>query len=317
MKAADAAEAAREEDEDVLEIALAPTAIALGVFDQAGWNFFVAFFQIVSVPDAPMIFSEQGGLDEIVAENLAAEGFFAGQMREVAILHEGPGANDGVVADVIAEALDPVVGAGGEERSVEAIAELLKAPEEGFGVDGGGRSLDERDGRMRFHKFDEFDDRLAGHETVGVEHDEVAVLIAEDVEKIANVAAFFSFVDETAAVEDAAFGAQGFGEVEPTAFFVDPIGSFGGVAQDVEVEVGDGSSFLERDVSGAEACVDFGGAFVVDGEEDDCAGFRDVLIFKIAQRGDALGIAAEAHPKTIEAVHGAVGVEEEQGNEEA
>ena len=103
MHPADAAQALGEQHQAVLQIALAPAAVALRVFDHVLRRFLVAAFEIVGEPDLPVFLEQQRGLDEIVAQNLAAERLASRQMRQVAELHERLGADDGVVAPVIAE----------------------------------------------------------------------------------------------------------------------------------------------------------------------------------------------------------------------
>src|ERR1700722_16506697 len=114
MEPADAAQSAGEKHQAVLHIALAPAAVTLGVFNQALRRFLVAAGEIVSKPDLPILAQEQGGFHEVMAENLAAEGVAAGQLRQVARVHKGVGADDGVMAPIVAATLRPVVQAGDE-----------------------------------------------------------------------------------------------------------------------------------------------------------------------------------------------------------
>ena len=62
----------------MLQVALAPAPVALRVFDHRLRGLLVAALQIVGQPDLPVRLEQQRGLDEIVAQNLAAEGFAPG-----------------------------------------------------------------------------------------------------------------------------------------------------------------------------------------------------------------------------------------------
>ena len=114
----------------MLHVSLAPAAVALRVLDHRLRRFLVAAFQVVSQPDLPIGLEQQRGFHEIVAENLAAERFAPGQLRQVAMLHERLGADDGVVPPIIAEGLRPKIQPGDENRRVEAVGKLLDAPEQ-------------------------------------------------------------------------------------------------------------------------------------------------------------------------------------------
>ncbi len=46
MQAADTGKTTGKDDFEVLEIALAPAAVAFGIIDQGGWQFLVAFGQL-------------------------------------------------------------------------------------------------------------------------------------------------------------------------------------------------------------------------------------------------------------------------------
>src|SRR3546814_3815285 len=86
--------------------------------------------EIVRQPDLPAGAPQQRRLDEVVAEDLAAEGLSARQHRQPAVLDEGLHADDRVVAPVVGIALQPVGEAGRAGRAVDAAGELLAACEE-------------------------------------------------------------------------------------------------------------------------------------------------------------------------------------------
>src|SRR3954449_10138336 len=103
MDATDAAQAPAKHHQRVLQVALAPAAVALRITDDVLRNLLVAAFQVVSEPDLPVLLQQQRGLHEIMAENLAAEWLAPRQMRQVAILHERFRADNRVVAPIISK----------------------------------------------------------------------------------------------------------------------------------------------------------------------------------------------------------------------
>ena len=89
---------------DVLQIALTPAPVARGEVDQRGRAFLEAAAERRQHVDRPAGAAHQRRLDEIVAEDMAAERRLAGQVGHAAMVGEGAGADDRVVAPVIAVA---------------------------------------------------------------------------------------------------------------------------------------------------------------------------------------------------------------------
>src|SRR5690606_7000018 len=86
------------QDTAVLEIALAPTPITLGIVEHVIGTFFVRTAEIWVDADGPAIAREKCGLDIVMAQDMPAERGTARQDRETAALREGAGARDGIVA---------------------------------------------------------------------------------------------------------------------------------------------------------------------------------------------------------------------------
>src|SRR5262245_61530335 len=84
VQPAQAMQSAREKNQQMLQIALAPAAIPLRVLDQRLRTFLVAAPQVVSQPHIPVVLHHQGGLDEIMAQNLPAKRLFPGYLRQPA-----------------------------------------------------------------------------------------------------------------------------------------------------------------------------------------------------------------------------------------
>ena len=123
------------EQAGVLQVALAPAAVAGGELDQVRRRVLVAAGEVVGHPHRPAAAAQEGGLDEVVAEDQPAERGLAGQLGQAAAVGEGPGADDGVVAPVVAGVAEPGAQAAGEHRAVDAAGELLDAGERGLAAD--------------------------------------------------------------------------------------------------------------------------------------------------------------------------------------
>ena len=94
----------------VLQIALAPAPVARRQVDQRGRALLERAAQRRQHVDRLAGAAHQRRLDEIVAEDVAAEGRPARQVRQAAMVGEGAGADDRVVAPVIAVAPHPGAG---------------------------------------------------------------------------------------------------------------------------------------------------------------------------------------------------------------
>ena len=128
-------EAGGADDPDVLQVALAPAPVARGEIDQRRRAFLVAAGEIRQHVDRPARPAHEGRLDEVVAEDVPAEGRAAGQVRQAAMGREGARADDGVVAPVVAVPAGPGRETGGDHRAVDMGRELLGAREQGVAVD--------------------------------------------------------------------------------------------------------------------------------------------------------------------------------------
>ena len=90
------------QDGSVLQIALAPAAIADRDVGQRGWTLLVAAGDGGHHMDRPTSTAEQRRFHKIVAEDMTSERLAAGQRREPGGIGEGAGPNDGVMSPVIA-----------------------------------------------------------------------------------------------------------------------------------------------------------------------------------------------------------------------
>ena len=187
-----------------------------------------------------------------MAQDLAAERLPAGEAGQRAVIDEGLDANDRVVPPVLPVAQLPVVEAGREHRAVHPAGELLHAREQRAAVHGRGGGLDHADARVALHELDQADDRLAGHQAVGVEHDHVAVAPAPAPAEVGDVAALALQAHLAAAIEDAAEAPHGATPVEPRFLLLHRRARVGRVAEHEEVEAVERAGALERAMDRAE-----------------------------------------------------------------
>ncbi len=75
-------EALGEQDLNLLDVALGPAAVARRRIDDRRRGLFIAADNVACDLDAPASAAEQGGFDEVVAEDLAAEGLFTREIGE-------------------------------------------------------------------------------------------------------------------------------------------------------------------------------------------------------------------------------------------
>ena len=172
----------------VLQIALAPAPVAHRVVADGGRAFLVAAAEARRHVDAPAGAPHQRRLDEIVAEDVAAERLAPRQQRQAGLLGKGLHADDGVVAPVVAFGAVPPGDAARDQRPVDAAGELLDAGEQRIAVEQHRQGLDQADARMPLHGGGEPHDGVAFHQAVGVEHDHVRVVAAEAGDPLADIA---------------------------------------------------------------------------------------------------------------------------------
>src|ERR1700756_1320519 len=103
----------------MLEVALAPTAVAGGKVQQRRRAFLETAAQGGHHPDFPACPSHQSSFDEIVTKNMPAERFAASQFGQRRILRKGAHANDGVMPPVIALGAMPPRDSRSDQRPVQ------------------------------------------------------------------------------------------------------------------------------------------------------------------------------------------------------
>lgn len=162
-------ETACRHDREVLKIALTPASVARREIEQRGWHLFIASAERRQHVDAPTGPPHQRSLDEIVAEDVAAEGLPSAKLRQRSRFSKRLHPDDRVVSPVIALGTVPPSHAGRDHRSVQPARELLHAAEQTSRVDNHGKRLDEPGARIDLDGMDQSDDGLPAHETVGAD----------------------------------------------------------------------------------------------------------------------------------------------------
>src|SRR5689334_5470079 len=105
MNATDATQAAPKEHKRMLQVALTPPAVTLGVPNDVLRHFFVTALKVVCEPNLPVFLNQQSRLDEVVAQDMPSKWFAPGQVRQIAIQHERFCTNDGIVTPIISKTL--------------------------------------------------------------------------------------------------------------------------------------------------------------------------------------------------------------------
>ena len=228
-----------EQQAQVLQVALAPAAVALHGVQQGRRQLLVAARQVVRQPDGPAAAAQQGRFDEVVTEDVATERRAARQARQAAVLAEGLDADDGVVAPERPVAQLPEMQAGGEDRPVGVAGELQHAREQRVLAHRLWQGLDQAHARAGFHHVDQLHQRLAAHHAVGVEHHHVAVVRAPAAHEIGHVAALALQIHVPVPVKKPPAGAHLPAQRGPGDLLVHPAAGILRVTEDEKVEAVD------------------------------------------------------------------------------
>ncbi|MNI33202.1 hypothetical protein D3C73_871370 [compost metagenome] len=201
VHAADPVQATAAHHLAVLQVALAPAAIAHQQVGQRRRAFLVAAAQVGHHVRSPATTAHQRCFHEIMAQHVAAERLAPRQFRQAGVVGEGTGADDRVVPPVIAFGTVPPGHATGDHRAVHAPAELLHAREQGAPADHRWQGLDQADVGVVLHAGHQAHDAVTGHQAVGVQDQHLRVGTAEAAYPVGDVAGLARAVVTTAAIE--------------------------------------------------------------------------------------------------------------------
>ena len=172
-----------------------------------------------------------------------------------------------VVAPVVAVPPHPRAQARADHRARHPGSELLEPREHGVAVDDERLALDDAGVGIRLHRRRESDDRLAGHQTVGVEDDHMRIVAAPVNDEIGDVARFTGQILAPPPVIETGVR-QSCAKRDESALLGDPDIGVGGVGQQEEVErvrLARAFDVLENRLHGAEHAR---GRLVVDRHHD-------------------------------------------------
>ena len=285
-------EAPGEEQAGVLEVALAPPAVPLEFVDEGGRRFLPASPEVVGEPDAVPGPAHEGRFHVVVAEDVAAQGAFAGKAGKLAVLHEGLHPDKGVMAAVLGVAELPEMEPRGQQGAVDVVGELLHPGDERLPVHRLGRRLEYADVRPGLHDLHQPHQGLAAHDAVRVEDGHVPVAFAPPAAEVGHVAALPLGVACPLPVEDPPEGVFLRAEPVPGFLLLHPDVGIGGVAQQEEVEPVQGARRPDGSVGRPQSGDDTLYLFVVDGDENGRPGrsVGDGEAEAVAGPGDPVGV---------------------------
>ena len=231
----------------VLEVPLAPPLVPLRPVQQGRRALLVAPAEVFGQTHAPPGPPHQGGLDEVVAQNLPAQRGGAGEHRQVAAGPERLDPQNRVVAPVVPVRPGPQAEAPQEDRGVQPGGELLPPGQHAGAADRRRRGLQNAAGLVRGDAAGHLDQRRPGHQAIGVEGDHELVVPAPAFHEVRHVPSFAGGVLRAVPVEDAFALRQGVGQVRPGAFLGEPHVGVRAVGQQEEVEPPGGPALLRAD----------------------------------------------------------------------
>ena len=172
----------------MLQIALAPAAVAARELDQVGRQLLIAALDFGQHPHRVAGAAHQGGFDEVVAEDLAAHRRTPGQAGQPAMRGEGRQANDRIVAPVVAVTPLPEAEAGGQHGPIEPAAELQHAREQGLSVHRQREALDDPHVGVALHQAHQLGQQPGRQDAVGVQDHHEVIGAAPTTAEIRDVA---------------------------------------------------------------------------------------------------------------------------------
>ena len=221
----------------VLQVALAPAPVARGDIDQRRRAFLVGALESRQHVDSVARAPDQRRLDEIVTENVPAEWRLSAQVRQSTVRREGGGADDGVVAPVIAVSAHPGRQPGGDDRPVDARGKLLHAGKQRVAVDDQRQRLDDAGIGVGLHALRERHDGVSRHQAVGVQHHHVRISAAPAHDEIGDIAGLARRVLLAVPVIDATIRSQPLTQRDQRALLGDPDVGVRRVGQEEPVEM--------------------------------------------------------------------------------
>ena len=253
--------------------------------------------------DGPAAAPHQRGFDEVMAEDGAAEGFAPLEMRQARLFGEGLGADDGIMAPVIAFRSMPPGNPLRDQRTIDAAGELLHPREQRRAIDDDRQCLDQPDTRILLHGSGHAHDRLAFHQAVGVKGQHQRIGAAEAPHPFGDIAGLALGVLGSAAIENMpAAGVRLGAQRQEGGFLGDPDIRIRRVAQNENVELRALPGRRERFMDGAEPGHHPRRAFIIGRHQKGCLAVQSGQ--RTAPRdAETEAATAEAGEKPAEGTH--------------
>ncbi len=118
---------AREQELDVLQVALAPAAVPCDHVAHRWRCFLIGLIEVGIETHTPARAAQECGFNKVVADNMAAKGCIALQDRQVCSTGKRTRADDGVMAPEVAAIAVPCRQAVAENQAVTPVRELLQS----------------------------------------------------------------------------------------------------------------------------------------------------------------------------------------------
>ena len=252
----------------MLQIALAPAPVPADEIAERGRQLLIAAAEFGHQPHAPPGPAQKRRLDEIVAQDLAPERRRPRQGGQAGVRHERLGADDRVVAPVVAFVLEPVVQPCRQQRTVQTCRELEDACERGLAADRARHRLNQTRVGIGLHQLDQPHQGLAGHHAVRIEDHEVAVAGSPAAAEVGDVAGLAPAIVGAIAIEQATAGIELGTQPSPQRLFLAHQVLIPAVAQDEHVEQGQVPGLRQGSVSRCDAHSDLFGVLVIDGHHE-------------------------------------------------
>ena len=287
----------------VLQVALAPAAVALQFGQQVGRLLLVAAHQVGHQPHVVARAAHQRGFHKVVAHDAARQAPFAGDGRERAVLHEGFHADDGVVPPVMRFTQLPELHAQREQAAGDARGELLRTRVQRDVANGLRSRLDDACRRVGFHELGHGDDAVAAHHAVGVQHHHVAVVLAPAAAEVGHIACLAVGAALAQAVVHLHLrllrvGSQCHAQVFPGGAFCAGNVAVVAVGQHEHVKRLPVAGGRHRFAGGAQPGKHGGHVFVADGHDDGGARVGRQCVARHAAGRERMLVAAQHDPKT-------------------
>ena len=289
----------------VLQVALAPAAVALQLGQQVRRLLLIATDQVAHQPHVVARAAHEGGFHKVVRHDAASQAPFAGDGRQRAVLHERCHADDGVVAPVVRFAQLPVLHAQSEQATRDARGKLLRAGVQRHMADGLRSGLDDAGRGVGFHQLGHGDDAVAAHHAVGVQHHHVAVVLAPAAAEVGHVACLAVGAACAQAVVHLHLGLlavlrQGAAQLFPGGALGAGNGGVVAVGEHKHIERGAVAGGSHRLAGGAQPGKHGGHVFVADRHDDGSAGVGSQRVICHAACRQRMPVAAQHHPKAHE-----------------